>query len=321
MSQGTQHSAETPRVSIVIPVYNDWAPLHQCLLSLARQTNAPTFEVIIVDDGSRETAPAFVYSSKASYPLTVMRQAHAGIPAARNLGVRSAQGAIVLFVDADCRLDPRCLAELDAAVSLAPQHDYFQLRLVGNRSNLVGRAEELRLATFQKFMLQLDGRIRFLNTAGFALRRARVKTDGGVFNPIALRAEDTLLLADLMENGQLPLFVAGAVVEHRIQLSLRECLQKDIGIVHLEGRAYEVIKSKRVKIRLTRRERLRMLWSMWKAAADDSIGRSAWFVVVMRQSVLRILSPSHGHLKNRVNQESINPTASLPEVEASDEPR
>jgi hypothetical protein len=39
----------------------------------------------------------------------------------------------------------------------SPQHDCFQLRLIGNCSSLVGRAEELRLSTFQNHMLQPDG--------------------------------------------------------------------------------------------------------------------------------------------------------------------
>lgn len=51
----------------------------------------------------------------------------------------------------------------------------------------MGRAEELRLRVFQEHMLLPDGRIRYLNTAGFAIRRARVKIEVGLFDPVALR--------------------------------------------------------------------------------------------------------------------------------------
>ncbi|MFZ0868357.1 MAG: glycosyltransferase family 2 protein [Candidatus Sulfotelmatobacter sp.] len=290
MTQSELDSTASPLFSIVVPVYNDWIPLDQCLQSLARQTNAPPFEVILVDDGSTVAAPEFIRSPAHSYPLTLIRQSHSGIPSARNQGIRASRGAVLLFVDADCRLQTNCLAALSSTIADSPQHDYFQLRIVGRRSNLVGRAEGLRLITFQEHMLQTDGRIRYLNTAGFAMRRARADIDTGVFDPVALRAEDTLLLANLMQAGKLPLFVPEAIVEHEIPLSLIGCLRKDIRSVYLEGKAYDIIASKGVRIRVTHRERLRLLSAMWKTAGQPSIGRSAWVVLVARQALQRTIS-------------------------------
>jgi glycosyltransferase involved in cell wall biosynthesis len=290
MTQSEQDSTASPLFSIVIPVYNDWIPLDQCLQSLARQRNAPPFEVVLVDDGSLEGAPEFIRSSAHSYPLTVIRQSHSGIPSARNEGIRASKGGVLLFIDADCRLQTNCLAALNSTIGHSPQHDCFQLQLVGNCSNLVGRAEQLRLITIQDHMLQADGRIQYLNTAGFAMQRTRADIDAGVFDPVALRAEDTLLLANLMQNGKLPLFVPEAIVEHAIPLSLMECFWKDVRTVYLEGKAYDIIASKGVRIRVSHRERLRLLSSMWKTAGRPSIGRSAWFVLVARQALQRIAS-------------------------------
>ena len=297
MTQCEQDSTAIPRFSIVIPVYNDWIPLEQCLQSLAWQTDAPGFEVIIVDDGSTDTAPEFVTTSAHRYPLTVIRLRHEGIPSARNQGIRTSKGAVLLFMDADCRLRSNCLAALNSAIGRSPRHDCFQLRLVGDRSSLVGRAEELRLIAFQEHMLQPDGRIRYLNTAGFAMRRARADVEAGVFDPVALRAEDTLLLADLMQGGELPLFVPDAIVEHAIPLSLIECFWKDIRSVHLEGNANDIIASRGVRIRVTHRERLRLLSAMWKTAGQQSIGRSAWFVLVVRQTLQRTISSGYQFLR------------------------
>jgi len=289
MIQSEHGCTATPLFSIVIPVYNDWMLLDQCLQSLMRQTNLAGFEVIIVDDGSTETAPD-IHASAYGYPLTVIRHSHDGIPAARNHGVRASKGTVLLFVDADSRLHTNCLSALRSAIANSPQHDYFQLRLAGDCSNLVGRAEELRLITFQDHMLQPDGRIRYLNTAGFAMRRARADIEAGVFDPIALRAEDTLLLSSLMQGGELPLFIPDAIVEHVVPLSLIGCLRKDVRSVYLEGKAYEMIASKGVRIRVTHRERLRLLSAMWKNAGQQAIGRSAWFVVVFRQALQRMIS-------------------------------
>jgi glycosyltransferase involved in cell wall biosynthesis len=290
MVEHEQISNQAPLFSIIIAVYNGWALLEGCLQSLAQQTNGPGFEVIIVDDGSTEPAPEFVRGSSYSYPLMVIPQPHSGIPAARNRGIRNSKGAVLLFVDADSRLQTNCLAALTSAINNSPQHNCFQLRLVGNCSNLVGRAEELRLIDFQHHVLQPDGRIRYLNTAGFAIRRTRVDIETGVFDPAALRAEDTLLLANLMQAGELPLFVSDAIVEHYIPLSLAGCFRKDIRSAYLERRAYNIIASKGIRIRLTNRERLQLLLSMWKTARQPSIGRSAWFVLAVRQAFQRAIS-------------------------------
>jgi glycosyltransferase involved in cell wall biosynthesis len=290
MVQRGQNSTREPLFSIIVAVYNDWAILDGCLQSLAEQTNGPSFEVIIVDDGSTEPAPQFVRSSDDSYPLVVIRQPHKGIPAARNRGVQTSKGSVLLFVDADCRLQTNCLAALSLTVASSPQYDCFQLRLMGNCSNLVGRAEELRLITFQNHMLQKDGCIRYLNTAGFAIRRARADIEIGVFDPIALRGEDTLLLANLMQRGELPLFVPDAIVEHVIQLSLLGWIRKDFRSVYLEKRAYDIIASKGMRIRVTHGERVRLLISTWKQAGQRSIGRSAWFALIFRQAIRRMLS-------------------------------
>src|ERR1700680_1026443 len=123
----------TPLFSIIIGVYNDWTPLDQCLRSLQQQMNGPSFEVIVVDDGSKEEASGFIRRWTQCYPLTVVREDHAGISAARNRGAQISKGIVLLFVDADCKLQANCLAELASSITQYPQHNCFQLRLIGDR--------------------------------------------------------------------------------------------------------------------------------------------------------------------------------------------
>ena len=282
-------SLAAPLFSVIIAAYNDWGPLEQCLRSLLQQSNGPPFEVIVVDDGSKESAPEFVRQLLPCRPLTIVRQSHAGISAARNRGVQVAKGTVVVFVDADCRLQLNCLAALALAIAASPQHNAFQLRLIGDCNGLVGRAEELRLITLQDYMLQPDGCIRYLNTAGFAIRRARVSDDGNLFDPQARRAEDTLLLANLMRDGELPLFVADATVQHVIPLSVLQWFRKTVWSARLEARTHDIIGLKTARFRVTHRERLSMLRSMWKTSKQRSIGRAAWFVLAARQSLRLII--------------------------------
>ncbi|MGA7576017.1 MAG: glycosyltransferase family A protein [Terriglobales bacterium] len=294
---GMETTGTSIGIGIIIAVYNDWVALDECLRSIAQQADAPSFAVFVVDDGSEQSAPENIQQWAGRFPLHIVRQSHAGISVARNRGIMAATEPVLLFVDADCRLRKNCLATLTSTIARSPQHDCFQLRLTGSGSTVVGRAEELRLATFQEHALQPDGRIRYLNTAGFAIRRARAQNRDGLFDPVAQRGEDTLLLANLMKRDELPLFVADAVVEHSISLSLIGCLGKDIRSAYLECKTYEMIDSKGVEIRITNRERLQLLGSMWKAASQPSIGRVAWVVVVGRQALQRIISLGYRWLR------------------------
>src|SRR2546425_12177651 len=285
-----QISTTDPLFSIIIAVFNNWEPLERCLESLAEQECAPGFEVIIADDGSMEPAPEFIRQWQGHYPLAIDRRSHAGISTARNRGAQISRGSILLFVDADSRLQTNCLAALDSSITNSPRHNCFQLHLIGDCTRLVGRAEELRLNTLQNQMLQPNGCIRYLNTAGFAIRRSRVDMQRGVFDPVALRAEDTLLLANLMQLGELPLFVPNAIIQHATPLSLMESLGKSIRSAYLEGRTYEIIASKGIRIRVSHWERLSMLSYMWKASGEHSIGRAAWFLLVAKQGLQRIIT-------------------------------
>jgi glycosyltransferase involved in cell wall biosynthesis len=278
-----------PNFSIIIAVYNDWEPVDRCLRAVSEQLNAPAFEVIVVDDGSDCQAPQSIRIWGERFPVTIVHQQHAGISVARNRGIQSSRGSILVFTDADCEMQSNCLSALASAVSAFPQHNCFQLRLAGERSNLLGKAEELRLMSIQRQTLQPDGCIRYVNTAGFAVRKTCVGPDARLFDPRALRAEDTLLLADLVRRGELPFFVRDAIVQHRIKLSWHQCMVKDVRSAWREERTYRMIAAKGVSVRMSDIARMKMMVSMWNSAKQESIGRMAWFVVVARRTVQRIV--------------------------------
>jgi glycosyltransferase involved in cell wall biosynthesis len=279
-----------PFFSVIVAVYNDWPALEGCLNSLAQQKDGPSFEMIVVDDGSRDPAPEFVANWSRTFPITVVRQEHAGISVARNKGIQTSNGTVLVFIDADCRMQAGCLTALEQKITGAPAENCFQLRLIGNCANLVGSAEQLRLIALQRHLLQPNGRIRYLNTAGFAIRRSKVSEDGNLFNPIAVRAEDTLLLSTLVRLGELPIFVSNAVVQHRITMSLAACLRKDVRSAYLERRAFDIIEARGVAIQMTNQDRWAIMSSMWRATDEAALGKLPWFVVTGRQALRLLVS-------------------------------
>ena len=94
---------ETPRLSVVLPVYNVAASLPACLESLAQQTlPVGAFEIIAVDDGSTDAGPAILaqYAGRMRN-LRLFRQENGGLSAARNAGMKRANGTWVAFADSD----------------------------------------------------------------------------------------------------------------------------------------------------------------------------------------------------------------------------
>ena len=92
---------KTPKISVIIPVYNAEPYLHECLDSVIRQT-VKDIEIICVDDGSTDGSVQILNEYAAQDArITVIKQnnLHAGI--ARNAGIAIAKGEYLHFIDAD----------------------------------------------------------------------------------------------------------------------------------------------------------------------------------------------------------------------------
>ena len=87
------------KISIIVPVYNAEEYLDRCLHSVLDQ-EFPSFEVILVDDGSTDSSPLICdrYSGTDPRFLTI-HQKNSGVSAARNAGLNLAQGEYVMFLD------------------------------------------------------------------------------------------------------------------------------------------------------------------------------------------------------------------------------
>ena len=95
-----------PNVSVIIPTYNRGWTLRAALDSVLSQTYRD-FELIVVDDGSTDDTAKILQSYGPD--VQVLRQANAGVSAARNAGVRAATGALIAFLDSDDRWLPEKL--------------------------------------------------------------------------------------------------------------------------------------------------------------------------------------------------------------------
>jgi glycosyltransferase involved in cell wall biosynthesis len=89
-----------PRVSVIVPARDAEGTLARTLECLVRQRLEEPYEVIVVDDGSRDGTASIAAGTGG--PVRLVTGRGAGSSAARNLGVSQASGAVLAFTDADC---------------------------------------------------------------------------------------------------------------------------------------------------------------------------------------------------------------------------
>lgn len=86
-----------PYISVIIPAFNEEAFLPRCLESLQQQKNAPSFEVIVVDNNSTDDTSQVA----KHFDVTLIHEPKAGVVHARNTGLAAARGEIIVSTDAD----------------------------------------------------------------------------------------------------------------------------------------------------------------------------------------------------------------------------
>jgi glycosyltransferase involved in cell wall biosynthesis len=101
----------SPKVSVVLPVWNQAQLLGDSIRSVLGQTYR-NLELIVVDDGSQEDLEPVLRSFARDPRLRVVRRRHEGLPAALSAGFRHATGELFTWTSADNLMKPKMLATL-----------------------------------------------------------------------------------------------------------------------------------------------------------------------------------------------------------------
>lgn len=124
-------AASPERVSVVMPAWNAAATIERSIESVLTQDHAH-LELVVVDDGSTDaTADIVTRLATGDARVRLLRQANAGVAAARNAGIAAASGRYLAFLDSDdwwypgkLRRQLACMRDSGAMVSYSAYERY-----------------------------------------------------------------------------------------------------------------------------------------------------------------------------------------------------
>ena len=223
-----------PRISVVVCSYNGSRTLRDCLEGLQR-LQYPDFEVIVVDDGSKDATPEIA----RQYRCRLIRTENRGLSSARNTGMEAATGEIVAYTDDDARPDPHWLYYLadayrrttDAGVggpNIVPPGDGWIAQCVAASPG--GPAH----------VLLSDQEAEHIPGCNMSFRKSALQAIGGFDVRYRAAGDDVDLCWRLSERGMKIGFRAGAMVWHHRRGEVRTYWKQQVGY----GRAEALLEAK-----------------------------------------------------------------------------
>jgi len=223
-----------PRISVVVCSYNGARTIRDCLEALAR-LDYPDYEVIVIDDGSRDATAGIA----ARYGGVLIRTPNRGLGHARNAGLAAASGEIVAYIDDDAYPDPQWLRYLAATFmstshagvggpNIAPPGD-------GPIAECVARAPGGPV-----HVLLSDREAEHIPGCNMSFRKTCLEAIGGFDPQFRTAGDDVDMCWRLQERGWTLGFHPAALVWHHRRNSVRTYWKQQIGY----GRAEAMLERK-----------------------------------------------------------------------------
>ena len=219
-----------PKVSVVVCSYNGSKTLDGCLTSLEK-LDYPDYEVILVDDGSKDAVPEIA----ARHPFVrYHRQPNRGLSVARNVGLELATGEIVAYTDDDCFADEDWLYFLVAKMLETGAEAVGGPNLLPRNDGPVAACVEASPGAPAHILLD-DTVAEHVPGCNMAFRAESLRAIGG-FDPLYTRAGDDVDVCwRLQERGGRIVFAPAAMVWHHRRATVEAYLKQQRGYGEAEA--------------------------------------------------------------------------------------
>jgi poly-beta-1,6 N-acetyl-D-glucosamine synthase len=207
-------ATELPLVTILVPAYNEGAVIQGSIRSLL-ELDYPRYEILVIDDGSRDDTFQRASAYEGDYGkavVRVIRKPNGGKARALNTGISHANGSFILCMDGDSALHP-------ATLRLAIRH--FRSPAIGavagsvkvvNRNNLLSSLQALEYVEGLNMVRAAQGFFRLVNIIPGPIgvfRRSALERVGGYDHDTF--AEDCDLTLKLLLDGWQVQYEPGAI--------------------------------------------------------------------------------------------------------------
>jgi GT2 family glycosyltransferase len=223
-------TAVAERVSVLVCTRNGSSTLSSCLEALGRQTH-PNYEVLVIDDGSTDSTPEIAQR----FPqVRYVRQEHAGLSAARNLGMLEASGSLLAYTDDDCIPDedwllyacrafedPQCVAAGGPNLPPPPR-------------NLTEACVAVAPGAPAHVLLN-DEEAEHLPGCNLVIRKSALHAIGGFRTEFTTAGDDVDVCWRLQSHGGKLTFVPAALVWHHRRFTVSAYIRQQRGYGHAEA--------------------------------------------------------------------------------------
>ena len=211
-----------PSISVVVCSYNGARTIRDCLQGL-RKLDYPNYEVIVVNDGSRDRTESIA----KEFGFQIITTENRGLSSARNTGMRAAKGEIVAYIDDDAIPDPHWLTYLAASYlrsnhmgiggpNLPPRDDGAVADCVANSPG--GPIH----------VLLTDEEAEHIPGCNMSFRKAALEAIGGFDEKFRIAGDDVDLCWRIQQQGWTLGFSPAAMVWHHRRNTVKGYLKQQM---------------------------------------------------------------------------------------------
>jgi GT2 family glycosyltransferase len=208
-------AADAPQFSVITPVYETALPLLEAAIASVENQTCPSWELLLVDDGSRQPGVHRVLDAAAARDRrirVIRRPANGGIVAASNDGLAEASAEFVALLDHDDELHPDALSEVAAAIDRVGTHDVDYVYSDEDKIDEDGR----RFKPFYKPDWSPDRFRAQMYTNHLSVWRRALAVEVGGFRPEFEGSQDYDLVFRLVEKARTIVHVPKVLYHWRV---------------------------------------------------------------------------------------------------------